>query len=204
MSHNRFIGFCLSAILHGVVILVLLQHVLSTPLQTTPLTKVEVTLDSIPKQIIIHKSQIRPSKTPPPPQSIPTQGPEIPAKPAPSSAQTPTPTPQIQENPPPIPEPPASPNLPVPPVLASPDYDQNAPPDYPEEALASGKQGTTILFVSVSSEGKPTQIFLKKSSGHRSLDKAAMGAAQHWVFLPAKVGNIPTESVVEVPVRFEF
>ena len=36
------------------------------------------------------------------------------------------------------------------------------------------------------------------------LDEAAMQAVRDWEFEPARIGPLPVEAEIEVPVRFEF
>jgi protein TonB len=85
---------------------------------------------------------------------------------------------------------------------AKPDYLKNPAPEYPESARRRGYEGTVLLTVAVSKDGDPVKIDIEKSSGHASLDEAALKAVKTWKFLPGKLGNMPVESVVRVPIRF--
>ena len=89
-------------------------------------------------------------------------------------------------------------------VAAKPDYLRNPPPKYPAEALRRKQEGTALINVRVSTEGRVLDLRLVKSSGHSSLDQAALRAVRSWRFQPAKVGGFPTESSVEVPVDFRI
>lgn len=73
---------------------------------------------------------------------------------------------------------------------------------YPPIARKQGWEGTVLLLVSVAPSGRPDEITVERSSGHKVLDKAAIGTVKRWTFHPAKDGNIPIHSVVKIPIRF--
>jgi protein TonB len=88
-------------------------------------------------------------------------------------------------------------------IPASPDNKhRNRPPIYPEDAALRGEQGSVILVVHVSPFGLPSGVDVLQSSGHPSLDRAAVQAVQAWRFLPAvKDGQaVP----FDMPMRFMF
>lgn len=87
-------------------------------------------------------------------------------------------------------------------VLARPDYRKNPAPLYPSSASRRHEEGLVLLRVVVSAEGRSKQVDVKQSSGFPLLDKAAMQAVKVWEFDPARIGTVPVESEVEVPVRF--
>lgn len=78
------------------------------------------------------------------------------------------------------------------------------PPIYPRIARESGWEGTVLVRVTVQPDGSPESIKIRKSSGHVALDRAALEAVKKWRFLPAKDGNIPIRSVVEIPINFDL
>jgi len=78
------------------------------------------------------------------------------------------------------------------------------PPIYPRIARESGWEGTVLVRVAVQPDGSPGLIKVRKSSGHEVLDKAAIEAVKKWKFSPAKDGNIPVRSVVEIPINFDL
>lgn len=88
--------------------------------------------------------------------------------------------------------------------LAKPNYLKNPPPAYPEAARRLGQEGLVVLSVKVSREGAPDSVAIKQSSGFSLLDEAAARAVRRWKFHPAKIGTLPIESVVEVPIRFQL
>ena len=87
---------------------------------------------------------------------------------------------------------------------ARPDYAKNPIPEYPENARNDGIEGLVIVQVHVSEAGIPIQVALKKTSGHRELDTAAVKAVRHWLFHPALADGKPVVSVVDIPVRFQL
>ncbi len=78
------------------------------------------------------------------------------------------------------------------------------PPVYPRIARESGWEGTVLVRVAVQPDGSPDSIKVRKSSGHQILDEAAVEAVKKWRFSPAKDGNIPIRSVVEIPINFDL
>ena len=89
-------------------------------------------------------------------------------------------------------------------VSANSDYFQNSPPEYPELAKQMRQEGLVMLEVDVDREGLPIKVEIKQSSGYRLLDQAAIKAVSHWKFQPGRVGDIPVESAVTVPIRFRL
>jgi protein TonB len=80
----------------------------------------------------------------------------------------------------------------------------NAPPEYPWSARARGHQGRVVLSVWVSVGGVADRLAVLKSSGHPTLDQAALEAVQHWRFQPARRGGSDTGSLLYVPVTFRL
>jgi periplasmic protein TonB len=83
-------------------------------------------------------------------------------------------------------------------------YDLNPPPVYPRMARRRNYQGTVLLDVRVSAKGTVAEVRLARSSGHGILDRSAMNSVRHWRFEPARRGDRPIETWVQVPVRFEL
>lgn len=80
----------------------------------------------------------------------------------------------------------------------------NPKPPYPLAARRRGMEGTTLLSVHVLSNGNPTDIRIKQSSGHSLLDNVALDTVRQWRFVPAQRGNTAVDSWVDVPVRFRM
>jgi len=97
----------------------------------------------------------------------------------------------------------------LPPSIATPQtgaqlqYAQAPPPAYPHEALREGQRGTVLLQVLVDTDGKPLQVDVAHSSGHRSLDRAAQRhVLARWTFRPAVQDGRPVQAIGLVPVEF--
>ena len=86
--------------------------------------------------------------------------------------------------------------------IADPDYLSNPAPIYPSESLRREEQGTVLLRVYVSTDGRALSVEIQRSSGFPRLDDSAMEAVRTWKFVPAKRGGEPIESWVDVPVIF--
>jgi protein TonB len=87
---------------------------------------------------------------------------------------------------------------------AMPNYLKNRPPVYPRLAIELGYEGTIILNVEVSSEGRCANIQIVKSAGYSILDNAALKAVRQWSFKPASLLNRPISSRVEIPITFRL
>lgn len=81
---------------------------------------------------------------------------------------------------------------------------RSTPPIYPRVAREEGWEGTVVLRVQLHMDGIPKRVTIKKTSGHEVLDQAAVKAVYRWRFSPAKDGNIPFSSLVDIPVRFDL
>jgi len=78
----------------------------------------------------------------------------------------------------------------------------NRPPEYPVEAAMNGQQGTVVVVVHVSPDGKAAGVDLVRSSGYVLLDSAARDAVLRWRFLPAVKDGQPVAS--DMTMGFEF
>ncbi|MGA1798610.1 energy transducer TonB [Sphingomonas sp. 4RDLI-65] len=58
------------------------------------------------------------------------------------------------------------------------------PPTYPVESRRLREQGTVVLAVLLSIEGRVERISIARTSGHPRLDRAASGAVRHWRWSP--------------------
>ncbi len=87
---------------------------------------------------------------------------------------------------------------------AQPNYLRNPAPAYPREARQHGWEGVVILKIVVDQSGYPAQIEKEQSSGYGNLDESALKAVKKWKFMPAKIGSIPIQSTVRIPVKFEL
>ncbi len=131
---------------------------------------------------------------------------------SPVAAQPSTPIPQAQP-------PAAAPAMAVaaPPALAAaapavpmraPRFDaaylRNPPPVYPRAARRHGEEGRVVLRVRVDSDGHPSRLELKMSSGSLRLDEAALEAVRRWRFVAARRGDDNVAAWVLVPIEFRL
>ena len=87
---------------------------------------------------------------------------------------------------------------------ATPLYDRNPPPRYPQQARKRGFQGRVILNVLVGKDGRVADIGLQESSGHSILDNVAIETVRGWAFTPGRRGEDPVEMWIRVPMLFEL
>lgn len=144
----------------------------------------------------------------PQPRTLLTAAPEAPASP-----QVPViPIAEPKPAPPPPPEPPraqaAPPAPPAPQPVVPPRSDaaylNNPRPNYPLAARRRGDHGTVLVRVLVTADGQAASVGLEKSSGHPSLDEAALTAVKSWRFVPARQGAQAVEAPYVVPVVFKL
>ncbi|MBF0158472.1 MAG: energy transducer TonB [Magnetococcales bacterium] len=83
-------------------------------------------------------------------------------------------------------------------------YQFNPKPDYPAVARRMGMEGTVVVAVTVSIDGRPVVVTLRHSSGHALLDRVARDAVADWRFIPAIRNGQPTEETIEIPVQFRL
>jgi len=82
----------------------------------------------------------------------------------------------------------------------------NAPaPPYPRDALREGLQGVVMLQILVDTDGRPLQVTIQKSSGHRELDEAARRfVLKRWTFRPAMKDGHAVQAIGIVPIDFNL
>lgn len=80
----------------------------------------------------------------------------------------------------------------------------NAPaPAYPGAAIRGNLQGTVLLEVLVGEDGRPVDVRIHTSSGHRVLDAAARRhVLRQWTFRPAMRDGRPVQAIGIVPIDF--
>lgn len=87
---------------------------------------------------------------------------------------------------------------------ARPSYGFTPRPGYPAVAIRRGYEGSVLLNVHVLPNGKPEEVTVFKSSGHKVLDNAALKAVKKWRFVPAQRGFKAVSSWVKVPIEFRL
>jgi len=76
-------------------------------------------------------------------------------------------------------------------------------PAYPRRALQQRLTGTVLLQVLVDIDGKPLEVTVAQSSGHRELDEAARAQVlKRWSFQPATKDGLAVQAIGMVPVQF--
>jgi len=75
-------------------------------------------------------------------------------------------------------------------------------PKYPSAARALRLAGTVVLRVLIDERGRPVQVSVHRSSGHRVLDEAAQCAASEALFKPYLENGEPHQAFVLVPIEF--
>lgn len=83
-------------------------------------------------------------------------------------------------------------------------YRENPAPEYPRMARKRKYEGTVVLSVKVTREGRAAEITIDESSGYSVLDRAAAAAVESWRFAPGTRGNRPVEMWVKIPIRFQI
>lgn len=76
-------------------------------------------------------------------------------------------------------------------------------PSYPREAIRDGLTGTVELEILVGTDGKPLEVRVVRSSGHRLLDLAARRVVMtQWLFHPAIRDGRQVQALGRVPIAF--
>ena len=83
-------------------------------------------------------------------------------------------------------------------------YERVIQPSYPADARRQGIEGDTILRVLVGANGRVLDVVLARSSGNRSLDRAALAAVRSWRFQPALESGQPITAWVQIPFEFRI
>ena len=83
-------------------------------------------------------------------------------------------------------------------------YLNNPKPDYPRLSRRLREQGTVMLRVLVTTDGKADKIEVFSGSGFPRLDAAAERAVSDWRFVPARNGGRNVEAWVVVPIVFKL
>lgn len=87
---------------------------------------------------------------------------------------------------------------------AIPIYRRNKQPPYPAMAKRRGYEGKIVLSVLVDSKGMVSELKIKHSSEHLSLDRAALKTVKTWLFVPATEDGTPVAMWVDVPIEFQL
>lgn len=85
------------------------------------------------------------------------------------------------------------------------EYEIAPAPSYPIDAIRHSLTGTVLLRVLVDVDGKPVDVRIERSSGHRVLDTAARKQVMaKWRFRPAMQDGRAVQAIGLVPVEFHL
>ncbi|MCY7355653.1 MAG: energy transducer TonB [Lysobacter sp.] len=85
------------------------------------------------------------------------------------------------------------------------EYANAPPPVYPRAALRDRLTGTVMLEVLVDIDGRPLDVKIAQSSGHRELDRAALEhVLKRWTFRPAMKNGQAVQATGLVPIAFNL
>jgi protein TonB len=85
------------------------------------------------------------------------------------------------------------------------EYAAAPPPAYPAAARRLRHEGSVLLEVLVDVDGRPLQVTVRESSGHRMLDDAARDQVlARWRFRPAMRDGRAIQAIGLVPVNFRL
>ena len=85
-----------------------------------------------------------------------------------------------------------------------PELIQSPPPAYPQIAIERRWEGTVLLRLNVTREGRVGSVVILRGSGHDVLDGEAVRAVRAWRFVPAIRDGQSVPTAVRLPVRFEL
>ena len=82
------------------------------------------------------------------------------------------------------------------------DYLNNPAPVYPRMSRRMGEQGTVLVRVLISADGRAEHAEIRTSSGYARLDEAALDTVKRWRYVPGKRAGTAEAMWFNVPVRF--
>jgi TonB family protein len=74
-------------------------------------------------------------------------------------------------------------------------------PDYPPQALHDRVEGTVGLELKIGEDGTVESVVVRQPAGH-GFDEAAVAAVKGWTFEPARRGNAPLRSTLQLSLPF--
>jgi TonB family protein len=75
-------------------------------------------------------------------------------------------------------------------------------PEYPRYSRIHGEEGTVVLEVEITTDGRSGRVTVIRSSGYQRLDDAAVHALERAVFVPAVTLGKPVASTKRIAIRF--
>lgn len=160
---------------------------ISHPTPPKPLPVPDIELKPVPKAV--PRTPVKVREVTPPPQAVTTTSDE-------GTFQAP-----------PVVEAPvtAAPVAEAAPVETNLAYVSAPAPKYPQQAIRGRMQGTVTLRVLVDEAGKPLDVVVESSSGHKVLDDAARNQVLgSWRFQPAVQNGQHVKAWARIPVTFDL
>jgi periplasmic protein TonB len=87
-------------------------------------------------------------------------------------------------------------------AVTAPRVIREVKPTYTEDAVARRIQGTVVLELVVTREGRPAHIRIVRSLDPEGLDEQAIAAVAEWRFEPGRLAGAPVDVVVVVMLDF--
>jgi protein TonB len=87
-------------------------------------------------------------------------------------------------------------------AVTSPRVIKEVKPRYTEDAVERRIQGTVVLELVVTRDGRPTQIRVVRSLDPEGLDDQAIAAVNEWRFEPGRLAGAPVDVLVIVMLDF--
>lgn len=177
---------------------------------------IQETFTTVP-DVVILRSEPRITPPPPPPtQPVPVTTRPAPPQPTVQPQQAADPPPVVADTPPQVGDPPGvqtasftppAQTLTAPPVAQGATLQalRNPAPSYPPQAVREGLTGVVELEILVGVDGRPQEVKVVRSSGHRLLDQAAVRVVRSsWIFQPALHEGQPVQALGRVPIEFKL
>jgi protein TonB len=105
---------------------------------------------------------------------------------------------------PPAPPPPAPPPQPKTIPATAVQYLEPPAPSYPLASRRFGEAGRVVVRVLIDEQGRPADLRLQASSGHRRLDDSALAALRTTRFRPYTENGVAQRVWALVPIHFEL
>jgi protein TonB len=205
LDAGRIVAGAAMIALHAAALMLLLMPTALPPIAAPP-RDLQVVMIPVPKPV--DPPPVPAATTPPTPQPDP-----VPVVLNPARIEPPV-APVLTAEPGDLPAMPADPVFdpgpaPVPSLTplagAKLAYASAPPPPYPPHAVRDGRSGTVLLEVRVDVDGKPLEVIVSRSSGHRDLDQAARRQVlSRWRFQPAMLDGRAVQAIGLVPVEFNL
>ena len=80
----------------------------------------------------------------------------------------------------------------------------NRAPVYPRASLRRHEEGKVVLKLLIRADGTVGEVWVKESSGHGRLDKAALKAIKRWRYVPARQGDKTIDFWYQQPFVFSL